>query len=95
MTAWLIVSGILGVLWMVLLCLFVGTFAAIAIDGNNPFKEEEIQVFGAFLFVGAFFVLFHWIILLSLIPFVMLYGMVQTFKLARKRVKQGSLTSTE
>lgn len=90
MFIWYIVSAALGAVWVGLLLLYIAAFIALACEGDNPFKDEEMKVFSAALFVGAFIVLFHWIILLAIIPFIMVYGAVQTFKLSRKHLTRNN-----
>lgn len=96
LTAWIIVSIILGSIWLIA---FVGGNIMILGDPDGVYnsaseKKHDYQIFAAVLTASLFFVFFHWIILLALIQIFLVYGLFSAAKILYLRPWRQDLTDS-
>jgi len=76
--AWIFVSVVLGVMWVV-----IGAGALWIMNDEGELNKTNFQIYSAFMALGLIFVVFHWIIVLLVLPVAFVYGMWQAFRLPR------------
>lgn len=86
---WIVVSVILGLLWLIV----SGIGVASLIDGE--WNREQFKAFSAVMAGALIIVLFHWIVLLLAVPAFFAYGLFQAIKLGVKRLRNKPLTPTD
>lgn len=81
MEVWMGVSFVLLALWLVLF--IFGTGYALFGDEfhDNEDRKEFFQAFAAIMSAAFIFALFHWIVLLAILPGFLLYGIYQGVKI--------------
>lgn len=84
MTAWYIVSSVLGVIWIIAAVIGCGV-AIWSTFEYSEFPVVEFQIFAAVMAGALVIVFLHWIVLLLLVPAFVIYGLVAGIKLLIKR----------
>lgn len=84
MTAWFVISTILGIIWILAFLIGNGAFIYNEINYSDT-KKEDYQLFAAIMAVSLLFVFFHWILLIALVPTFAIYGVIVGIKILAKK----------
>ena len=84
-TAWIVISIILGIIWLIAFVVGVVGLCISSNWNNNEERKEFLQYFAAIMAAAFIFVFLHWIILCLAVPVFVCYGLVVGIKLLIKK----------